>query len=62
MAKAKPVYRTLPGWKKDISGLKKIGEFPKEARAYVDAISELLDQKVEIVSVGPDREQTVFVW
>lgn len=61
LAKAKPVYRTLPGWKQDISGLKKFSDFPKAARAYVDAISQLLEQKVEIVSVGPDREQTVFV-
>lgn len=61
LAKAKPVYRTLPGWKKDISGLKKWSDFPKEARAYVDAISELLEHRVEIVSIGPDREQTVFV-
>lgn len=61
LAKAKPVYRTLPGWKTDVSGLKKIGDFPKQARAYIDSISELLDKRVEIVSVGPDREQTVFV-
>jgi adenylosuccinate synthase len=61
LAQAKPVYRTLPGWKTDISGLKKIGDFPKQARAYVDAIGELLEQRVEIVSVGPDREQTVWV-
>jgi adenylosuccinate synthase len=61
LAKAKPVYRTLPGWKKDISGLKNWSDFPKEARAYVDAISELLEENVEIVSIGPDREQTVFL-
>jgi len=61
LAKAQPVYRTLPGWKTDISGLKKIADFPKQARAYLDTISELLEHRVEIVSIGPDREQTVFV-
>lgn len=61
LEKAKPVYRTLPGWQSDVSGLTKWSDFPKAARAYVDAISELLERPVEIVSVGPDREQTVWV-
>jgi adenylosuccinate synthase len=61
LAKAKPVYRSLPGWKSDISSLKKWTDFPKEARIYVEAISELLEFPVEIVSVGPDREQTVML-
>ncbi|MEW4531411.1 MAG: adenylosuccinate synthase [Maioricimonas sp. JB045] len=59
LARAKPVYRTLPGWKKDITGVRKLSDLPSEARAYIDCVGELVGAPVEIVSVGPDREQTV---
>lgn len=61
LAKAKPVYRTLPGWKRDITGVRKLSDLPSEARSYLDAIAELVDRKVEIVSVGPDRAETIMV-
>lgn len=61
LAKAVPVYRTVPGWKKDISGIRKMADFPVEARQYLDSLAGLIGNPVEIVSVGPDREQTVFV-
>ncbi|MBX3440989.1 MAG: adenylosuccinate synthase [Planctomyces sp.] len=61
LARATPVYRTLPGWKKDIQGVRKLKDLPTAARAYLDAIAELVDRRVEIVSVGPDRDQTVIV-
>jgi adenylosuccinate synthase len=57
---AKPVYRTLPGWNRDITGVRKLADLPAQARAYVEAIGELLGSPVEIISVGPDREQTIF--
>ncbi|WP_437204387.1 adenylosuccinate synthase [Planctomicrobium sp. SH664] len=61
LAKARPVYRTLPGWKKDITGVRRLEDFPKEARQYIDTISELLEAKVGYLSIGPDREQTVII-
>ncbi|MCA9075037.1 MAG: adenylosuccinate synthase [Planctomycetaceae bacterium] len=60
LAIAKPIYRTLPGWKTDITGIRKLSDLPKEARAYIDTIAELIEFPVDIVSVGPDREQTMF--
>jgi len=60
LARAKPVYKVLPGWKRDVSVLRKLADFPPQARAYLDLLSELIGKPVEIVSVGPDREQTVF--
>lgn len=60
LAAAKPVYQTLPGWKRDISTVRRIGDLPSEARRYLDTISELLGFPVQIMSVGPDREQTIF--
>jgi adenylosuccinate synthase len=61
LARAKPVLRTLPGWKKDISKTRKLGDFPREAREYIDTLAQLVGAPVQIVSVGPDREQTVMV-
>lgn len=61
LAKSKPVYRTLPGWKMDITGVRKLADFPKAARAYIDTVSELLDAPVGFISIGPDREQTVIL-
>ena len=55
-----PVYRSLPGWKTDITQVRKLADFPAGVRKYLDTIGQLLETPVEIVSVGPDREQTIF--
>jgi adenylosuccinate synthase len=55
-----PIYETLPGWKKDITAVTRLQDLPAAARRYVDRISELLERPVDIVSVGPDRKQTIF--
>lgn len=60
LAKAKPIYRTLPGWNTDITGVKKRADLPVNALKYAETISELLGYPVEIISVGPDREQTIL--
>jgi len=60
LARAIPVYRTLPGWQTDISGARRLSDLPAKARRYLDNIVELVGAPVEIVSVGPDREQTIF--
>ena len=59
LAKAQPIYRTMPGWKQDITSIKNYDELPAEARAYVEAVGELVGAPVAIVSVGPDRDQTI---
>lgn len=60
LAQVQPIYRTLPGWNSDISNIRRLADLPPNARRYVDTIAELLRSKVEIVSVGPDREQTIL--
>ena len=60
LALARPVYQTLPGWKQDICGVRKLADFPKQVRAYIDLIGQLINLPVDIVSIGPDREQTVL--
>lgn len=60
LRRAKPIYETLPGWKQDVTGVRHVSEFPAKAIEYLDRISELVGVPVEIISVGPDREQTIF--
>jgi adenylosuccinate synthase len=55
-----PIYETLPGWQQEISDVRRIADLPANARKYLERISELLQRPVEIVSVGPDRQQTMF--
>jgi adenylosuccinate synthase len=59
LAKCEPVYETLPGWTADVSAARKPGDLPAAARRYVDRLGELLGVRVSVVSVGPDREQTI---
>ena len=59
--RCEPVYRTLPGWTEDLSGARQLEDLPAAARTYLDVLAELLGAPVEIVSVGPDRKQTIFV-
>jgi adenylosuccinate synthase len=55
-----PVYETLPGWQEDISAATSLADLPASARRYVERIGQLLGRPVQIVSVGPDRRQTIF--
>jgi adenylosuccinate synthase len=59
--RCKPVYETLPGWMHDVSNVRRLGDFPSNARRYIDRISELISVPVGVLSVGPDREQTIFL-
>lgn len=61
LRRAKPVYETLPGWQQEISDIRSFGQLPENARRYLARISEIIGRPVEIVSVGPDREQTIHV-
>ena len=56
-----PVYREFPGWKSDTSGARKWGDLPLKARSYLKAIAELTGAKLAIASVGPGREETIFL-
>ncbi len=59
-ADIEPVYTTLPGWKQDISIIRNYESMPQPFRDYVRFIEEQVQTKVSIVSVGPDREATMF--
>ncbi len=55
-----PVYAELPGWQADLTKLQSENEFPEELNAYLDFLEDELGVPVKIVSVGPDRAQTIF--
>lgn len=55
-----PVYAELPGWKTDMTKMQSEDEFPEEFNAYLDFLEDVLGVPVKIVSVGPDREQTII--
>ena len=59
LKKAVPVYETLPGWQEDLSVVRSYAALPQNAKRYLARIGELLGRPVTIVSVGPDREQTI---
>lgn len=54
-----PLYETLPGWDEDITNVKRYEDLPDNCKAYIERIEELLNVPVSIISVGPDREQTI---
>ena len=55
-----PVYVEIPGWKTDMTQMNSEDEFPEEFNAYVSFLEEELGVPVKIVSVGPDRGQTII--
>lgn len=61
LEEVEPVYEDLPGWTEEITSARTISELPTNARRYLKRIEELVGVPVEIVSVGPDREQTIFL-
>ncbi len=55
-----PVYVTLPGWKTDMTKMKEESEFPAEFSEYIRFLERELDTPITIVSIGPDRRQTII--
>lgn len=54
-----PIYTEIDGWKTDMTHMKSENEFPEEFNAYLTFLEAELGTPIEIVSVGPDREQTI---
>jgi adenylosuccinate synthase len=56
-----PVYEELPGWQESTVGVKRYNNLPKAARAYLQRIEELCGVPVDLISTGPDREETIVM-
>lgn len=56
-----PVYETLPGWKTTLSDIRKYEDLPENTKKYISKVEDLIGAPVGIISVGPDREQTIMI-
>ncbi|MFQ3587610.1 MAG: adenylosuccinate synthase [Fimbriimonadaceae bacterium] len=61
LARVEPVYAEMPGWSGDLRSARRISDLPSEAVDYLEMIEEYTATPVAIVSVGPDREETIVV-
>jgi adenylosuccinate synthase len=61
LERCRPVYETIPGWSEDLTAARKLTDLPATARRYIDRVGELVGLPVSVVSVGPDRAQTILV-
>ena len=61
LTKCEPVYAEFPGWRKPTGHCKKWHELPAKARSYLRALDDLTGARLKIVSVGPARDQTIFL-
>ncbi len=61
LAEVEPVYETFPGWKQDISKVRKYEDLPENARKYLERMAEVTGIDLGIVSVGPNRDETIVI-
>jgi adenylosuccinate synthase len=61
LAKCEPVYAEFQGWMRSTSRCRKWSQLPVKARGYLRALADLTGARLKIVSVGPEREETIFV-
>lgn len=57
---AKPVYKTLPGWKKDITNIREFKKLPERAKDYIKFIEDKIEKSIKLISVGPKREDIII--
>ncbi len=56
-----PIYEEMEGWSEDLTKVKKYQDLPLNTQKYIERISEVLETKVKMVSIGADREQTIVI-
>lgn len=61
LEEVKPLYETHPGWKSDSSDVQEYDDLPDGAKNYLQRISELIEADISIVSIGPDRSETIIL-
>ncbi len=60
LEKAKPVYETMPGWKKDIQGVQRVEDLPRAAVRYIKRLEKIMHVPFFFISVGPQRQQSIL--
>lgn len=61
LAKIKPIYETLEGWKSETLGVTKIEDLPEKAQTYVKFLSDSIGVEIGLISTGPERDQTIIL-
>jgi len=61
VAQAEPIIEYMPGWKEDLTQVKQLKDLPIKAMNYINYVQGQLGTPIDIISVGPDREQTLWV-
>jgi adenylosuccinate synthase len=61
LARCKPIYETLNGWKEDLTQAKSLKDLPRYAQEYIQFIGASVAVPIDVVSVGPGRDQTLWI-
>jgi adenylosuccinate synthase len=61
LADCTPIYETLPGWAEDISTIRRFEDLPASTRNYLKRVEELVETPIDIISVGPGRNETIVL-
>jgi adenylosuccinate synthase len=61
LARCTPVYEEMPGWKESTVGVRTFAKLPENAQAYLKRIEELTEARIDIISTGPDRDETIVL-
>lgn len=61
LAECEPVFETIAGWKEDISGIRHVDDLPESTRSYLKTIETLAETPVDLISVGPGRNETILM-
>jgi adenylosuccinate synthase len=61
LLRVEPIYEELPGWQKDTKQVRVFEDLPPQAQAYIKRIQELVGCPIDMVSVGPQREQAIII-
>ncbi|EWH02600.1 hypothetical protein Q427_07825 [Halomonas sp. BC04] len=56
-----PLYEDLPGWSESTLGIKRVEELPANARSYISYLEEKVGTSIDIISTGPDRNETIVL-
>ncbi len=59
--KAKPIYKSLAGWKQDITNIREFDQLPENCKRYIQIIEEISGVRVSMVSVGPERNHNIYI-
>ncbi len=60
-ARCEPIYESLPGWRESTVGIRRYADLPPQARAYLERIQAILGVPVDMISTGPERDETIVL-